>query len=399
MEDLHKIGENGLLGLIEEWVRVGNPVVGPLPKLKTLVGIGDDCASIELDDTNQLLISKDLLIENVHFRSHYMTPEALGYRALAVNISDIAAMGGMPTQALIGLGLPAETPLDFLKGLYRGILDTGNQYGVNIIGGDTVRTPGPIIICVTIVGFVENAYIIRRKGARAGDKIMVTGDLGGAGLGFEILEESNKEYCSTWGVLDKTREGGSERNNKRCIGRKQFGNRGIQILPNETCLSHNERPEGDKSLTGNRALYDMCEKFLHPVPRLKEARILAQNRLATSMIDLSDSLSQDIYHLCLSSNVGARIYKRQLPIASGVRKLLHELGKDPYQYALSSGEEYELLFTVKPEDVQRVEESFKDETGTSVCTIGEIISKQDGIVVIEEDNSIKNLKQSGFEHF
>ncbi len=377
---LNKIGEIGLLNLIEKWVDL--PYLSHSPflsefesKLKVRLGIGDDCASLSIDDHNQLLISVDLLIEDIHFRNAYFTPYQLGYRALAVNISDIAAMGGIPTQAVIGLAIPGEISIEFLEQFYSGMISMAKDYNIKIIGGDTVGSPGPFMISITILGIVENENLITRRGARPGDKIMVTGNLGTAMLGLEILEAGKGAFIPEKEALDEGRIA-DEQKKPRLTGKVK-----------------------KQKKIGKKKWEKIYSSFLCPIPRIKEARILAKNHFATSMIDLSDGLSRDIHNICRSSCVGARINKGYIPVAGEVKALLKEWGKDPYHYALSGGEDYELLFTVKHEDVDKVKYLIPYKTGVNVSEIGDILDKEEGIFTIEEDGSTKTLNQIGFEHF
>lgn len=343
------IGETGLLDLIEKCLKEGGMLRSPsLGPVKVILGFGDDCASFKIDRSYHILLSTDLLVEDVHFRKGYFSAFQLGYKALAVNISDIAVMGGMPTQALVGLAIPSVLDISFVEELYDGLIKTGEEYDISVIGGDTVGSPGPVMLSITILGAVEEGNMVTRKGAKPGNKIMVTGELGSAMLGLEIIEHQE-------GMGKK----GEEANDLRRT----------------------------------------CSRFIHPVPRIKEARAIAQRHLATSMIDLSDSLSQDLTHICRSSEVGARIKKKSLPIAPEVKKIIKKKGKDPFLYALTGGEDYEILFTVRPEDVELVKDLVLKETGTIVHEIGEICPAEDGIILIDETGDEKPLRPCGFNHF
>jgi len=338
-------GETALLALIERGLKgVPDPSPSSTP-IKVPVGFGDDAALLAIEEGFQVLVSTDLLIEDVHFRNCYVSPEQLGYKALAVNMSDIAAMGGTPSRALIGLALPPSTPISFVERLYEGMISTGKEYGVSIVGGDTVRSPGPVMLAITMIGAVEDANVLCRGGARPGERIMVTGELGGAMLGLELLETGDGKSNSAM----------------------------MQDIP--------------------------FTRFLHPVPRVREASIIARDHLATAMIDLSDSLSQDLIHLCKASHAGARIEKRLLPIDAAVLHFVSGKGTDPFRYALSGGEDYELLFTVRPEDVQQVIDRVHTETGTRVCDIGVMCPEDEGITLIDESGKESSLSPIGFEHF
>lgn len=350
MKNIANIGEAGILDLIEKRLqRLGVSSLGPVG---AILGFGDDCASFRVDKSFHILLSTDLLIEGVHFRKDYFSPYQLGYKALAVNISDIAAMGGIPEYALIGISIPSGLSISFVEELYDGLIKTGEEYGIRVIGGDTVGSTGPVMVSITILGAVEEGNMVTRKGAKHGNRIMITGELGSAMLGFEILEG--------WEGMGKEEKSDDESNDFRRI----------------------------------------CDRFIHPVPRIKEARVIAQKHLATSMIDLSDSLSQDLTHICRSSEVGARIKKGSLPIAPDVKKLVNARGKDPFLYALTGGEEYEILFTVRPEDVELTKGLVLKETGTFVYEIGEICPAVDGIMLIDEMTGDEEpMSHCGFNHF
>ncbi|MGA1794717.1 MAG: thiamine-phosphate kinase [bacterium] len=334
-------GEAALLALIEKGLK-GVPESLSRTPIRVPVGFGDDAALLAVEQGFQVLVTTDLLIEDVHFRKRYVSPEQLGYKALAVNMSDIAAMGGIPSRALIGLALPPSTPFSFVEGLYNGMIRTGREYGVGIIGGDTVRSPGPVVIAVTMIGAVQEANAITRSGASPGDRIMVTGELGGAMLGLELLEKGD-------------------------------GKGNIADGP--------------------------CTRFLHPIPRVREAGIMARDHLATAMIDLSDGLTQDLAHLCQASCTGARIEAGSVPIDSAVARLVSGKGADPLRYALSGGEDYEILFTVRPENAQFAIDRVRAETGTRVSDIGVICPEDEGIALIDDEGRESPLPPGGFEHF
>lgn len=361
-ESLKQIGEFGLLGHIEKWLKGASIPQSDVRRFPVVLGIGDDCAAISVDDDHLLLMSTDILVEGVHFNTAYFTPEELGRRALAVNMSDIAAMGGVPAQGLIGLALPRSTPLSFIEGLYKGLTDTGMQYGIQIVGGDTVLSPGEVMLSVSILGFVERDCIVTRKGAKPGDLIMVTGTLGGASMGLDILEEMEKSHATMR------------------PGQDELSNQGDRECRRSSCQ-------------------EIIDRFLVPMPRIKEGRAVAKNHLVTSMIDLSDSLSQTLYLLARSSDIGIKVNKPSIPITCKVRELIRQRSKEPHDYALAGGEDYELLFTIRAENEKRVRETLKNETGVQVTVIGEIVPKEEGILLADRNGSFSELVPTGFEHF
>ncbi|MFH1596068.1 MAG: thiamine-phosphate kinase [Pseudomonadota bacterium] len=264
---------------------------GPAPP-EVILGIGDDCAAISLDGSDYLLWTMDTLVEGVHFDLSYTPLEKLGWKALAVNLSDIAAMGGEPRYALLSLGWPPRRDRAGALTLADGLARAAREYGVAVIGGDTVASPGGLAVTLTLTGVVDAAQMLRRAGAQAGDLVYVTGTLGEAAAGLEILK------------------------------------RGVEM---------------DQEL--KEAL---IEAHLAPRPQLQAGRVLARQGLATALIDLSDGVATDLSHLCRASGVGARIRGAAVPISAGLAAAASLLGRDPLQLALTGGEDYQLLFTCPP---------------------------------------------------
>ncbi len=314
-----------------------------------LVGIGDDAAVINVGVTGRspLLVTTDSLIEDVHFRRDYQ-PEALGWKALVVNISDIAAMGGVPEHYLLSLGIPEGISVAYIDRFVRGMTEAAEEFGLSMIGGDTTSSPDKFYISVTVLGKgSENVFL--RKGARAGDVIFVTGTLGDSALGLKILEEQIRD--------------------------SKF------------------KIQGKKLKTQNSKLKTIIERHLRPTPRVKEGIQLAKIGMVTSMIDISDGLLCDLGHICEESKVGARVRIDELPLSQGFNTLSAKYGG--IELALSGGEDYELLFTVRSKDVK----SFMSMTeGTKYTPIGEVL-KERVVEVIGADGSRYLPKSSGYEHF
>jgi thiamine-monophosphate kinase len=272
-----------------------------------LTAIGDDCAVLPKDDKTDMVVTADLLVEDVDFRLEWTTPEFLGHKALAVSLSDIAAMGAVPKWAMLTLAVPeALWETDFLAQFFDGWTALAKQYSVDLVGGDISRSPGRFVIDSIACGEVDKGQAILRSGAKPGDAIFVSGSLGGAAGGLKILE----------------REGS--------IGKSGSAN--------------------------------LVERQLRPNPRIELGRCLVENSIANSMIDLSDGLSSDLHHICEASDVGAELDLRSIPVDED---LVHGFGNDEsLSLALNGGEDFELLFTVAKEKISMLENQDVTRIGT-----------------------------------
>lgn len=252
----------------------------------SLKKIGDDCAVLPKNETYDMLITSDLIVEDIDFRRSWMIPKFLGHKALAVSLSDIAAMGGKPLYSMLSIGIPEEVwQTDFVDEFYEGYLSLANNCGVELIGGDVSKTPDKIVIDSTVIGEVEKSKAILRSGAKIGDFIFVTGELGGASAGLNSLENKFKNFD------------------------------------------------------------ELKFKQLKPVPRIEEGQTLA--KLITSMIDISDGLSSDLRHICESSQVGAKIFADKIPLNKNLQNITKDFSEQ-LDFALNGGEDFELLFTINP---------------------------------------------------
>lgn len=323
--------------------------VASLSVTQSLVcGIGDDAAVFRSAAGKETVITADLLVENVDFRRTTTPPYLLGHKALAVSLSDIAAMGSRPLWSLVSVGVPDEVwQTDFVERLYDGLLDLANRYGVQLIGGDTSRTPDNIVIDSIVTGECSAGMSVMRSGAKPGDQIFVTGSLGAAAAGLRLIE------------------------------------RGAHLA---------EQNLGDDD---SQKLDDILLRQLRPEPRVGWGIVLGEERLATSMIDLSDGLSSDLNRLCEASGVGALIDSALLPIDTRVVELCGRRALDPLQLALHGGEDFELLFTLKPGDVSRLPRRVD---GVEITRVGEIVSASED-VRISEGSRIWELKPGGWKHF
>lgn len=313
-----------------------------------IVGIGDDAAIVRPSAATNTVVAADLLVEDIDFRRSTVPAVFLGHKALAVSLSDIAAMGARPRWSLTSLGLPEDIwQSDFTSNFYHGLFELAGRYDVQLIGGDTSRTPERIVIDSILVGECAIDGAIERSGATPGDQIFVTGSLGGSAAGLRLIERGAH------------------------LADQNLGTAETQVL-DQILLRH-----------------------LSPEARVGWGIVLGQERLATAMIDISDGLSSDLNHLCEESNTGALIESTLLPIDHQVVELCGRRALDPLQLALHGGEDFELLFTVKPKDVARLP---KRVDGVSLTCIGEIRPASDG-VKISEGTRVWELAPSGWKHF
>jgi thiamine-monophosphate kinase len=312
-------------------------------------GIGDDTAVIRTDLGKDTVVTTDLLIEDIDFKRDSTSPEMLGHKALSVSLSDIAAMGARARWGLVSIGLPPDVwESGFAERLYDGYLSLADRYGVELAGGDISRTTEKIAIDSILIGECDSGSAIMRRGATPGDQIFVTGFLGDAAAGLRLIERGVKVHAAS--------------------GPKRLEEHSIERL---------------------------LLRQLSPDPRVGWGLLLGEQQLASAMIDISDGLSSDLNHLCKESGVGAVIDAAAIPIDLVVREICGRRALDPLMLALHGGEDFELLFTVKPENVARLP---KKVDGISICQIGEIISESGKIRVVEKDR-VWDLKAGGFDHF
>lgn len=318
------------------------------PQASALVlGIGDDAAVIQPRPGFEMVVTTDLLVEDVDFRRE-LPARMLGQKALAISLSDIAAMGARPRWSFISLGLPEEVwESKFVDEFYEGFFSLANHYNVALAGGDVSRAPESIVIDSIVVGEVQRGRAVKRSGARPGDVVFVTGTLGGAAAGLRLIETGAQLQL--------------------------FGKREHELEAVDALL-----------------LSQMC-----PEPRVGWGRVLGEERLATAMIDISDGLSSDLRHLCHESGAGALIQSSALPLNQHAVELCGRRALDPLLLALHGGEDFELLFTVRPEAVGRLP---RQVDGVAITHIGVIIDEP-GSIRIAEGNRVWDLPPGGFEHF
>ena len=316
---------------------------GTAPAAGVTVGIGDDCAVLEPTPGRRLLATTDLLLEDVHFRRRYTEPADIGWKALAVNLSDVAAMGGRPRWALVALALPAETTLEQVEAFYEGARALGSRHEVAIVGGDTTASPRGWLVNVTLLG--EAATPLLRSGARPGDVIAVTGPLGRAAAGLAVLERPGA-------------------------------------------------PEGVDAA----ALAEVTAAHLRPRPRVIEGTWLGEVGQVTAMIDLSDGLATDLAHIGEESGVHCRVDIDLLPIDQSTRGVARALGADALAWATGGGEDYELLLTCQPQAFGRLREGLERATGTRLHAIGAVTAPGAGVTFVDARGHQVSAA-AGFEHF
>jgi thiamine-monophosphate kinase len=338
-----------------------------------LSGIGDDAALIRQFDGYETVITADLLVEDIDFRRSSTRARLLGHKALAVSLSDIAAMGARPRWAMLALGVPPRVwHSTFVDEFYEGFFRLADRHGVVLIGGDVSRTPEHIVIDSIVLGEAESGRAVRRKGARPGDHIFVTGALGGAAAGLRLLERGES--------LDENARG--ER-----LGDEARGERlDEQALPDEQ--ARRQRP--------SRAVLErLLLRQMLPIPRVEWGASLGQNALATAMIDLSDGLSSDLAHLCRESNVGARLEVQRIPVNPDVASICGRRARDPLMLALHGGEDFELLFTVHPHELRGLPGTIN---GVPATYIGDVTRERGRITLVEGAHEW-TLEPEGFQHF
>ena len=325
-----KLRELGEFGLIDR-------IAGQVPLAPgVLIGIGDDAAAVENTPGRCSLVTSDMLVEGIHFDLGLCDPESLGRKSLAVNLSDIAAMGGRPRYFLLSLALPRDLPMEFLDGFTRGLLSMAGEFDATLIGGDTCASGGGLVISITVMGEQVPGQVITRGGARPGDLIFVTGTLGDSALGLRLLRSG-------------VRTGSASR------------------------------------------------KHLDPFPRVREGLALADAGIPTAMIDVSDGLLADLGHILELSRVGARIDLNRVPLSESFLGHTFDPGEDPYLLPLAGGEDYELLFTAPPAKLDAAGELLT-RLGMRLSMVGEITADS-GLNVVATDGSPYLPAMSGYDHF
>ncbi len=303
--------------------------------------IGDDAAAFWSDPKRLTLVTTDLLVERVHFQRSAVSGFDLGYKALAVNLSDIAAMGGTAREAFVSIAIPEDCALEYLDAIYLGLRHLAGEFGVNILGGDTTASHQDLIINIALTGSVPEAEILCRDGARSGDLICSTGCLGDSRAGLHLILH---------GILRDT-------------------------------------PELEK----------LYQEHVRPRPHLREGRFLARQGGVSAAIDVSDGLSSDLQHLIDSGRTGARLQADQLPVSPELEWFGRRFGCDPIEFALAGGEDYALLFTLGADRAERVQKAYQQEFGQGFSIFGEIT--ESGEMELVSPSGTRSLRPSGWNHF
>lgn len=332
---ISELGEFGLIHELTKNIQLTNPT--------TVTGVGDDAAVMN-PDGNMVLTSTDMLVEGVHFDLAYVPLKHLGYKAAVVNFSDIYAMNGTPTQLFISLAVSNRFPVEAVEEIYEGILTACKHYNVDLVGGDTTSSTSGLVLSLTVNGLAKEDEIVYRFGAKVNDLIVVTGDLGGAYMGLQVLEREKQVFLVNPEMQP-------------------------ELAGNEYVLERQLKPEARKDIKDT----------------LKGLGIKP-----TAMIDLSDGLSSDLLHICKASGVGCRIYEDKLPIDPTVYNLCDEFSLNATTVVLSGGEDYELLFTVPIEHHQNIQQN------PHLTIIGHITEEKTGNYLITRADEAVELKARGW---
>jgi len=334
--ELSALGEFGLIDFLTKGIE--------LKHKSSVYGIGDDAAVLDAGK-KKILVSTDLLTEGVHFDLTFMPLKHLGYKAVVVNLSDIIAMNATPSQITVSIGMSNRFSVEAIAELYSGIKLACKNYNVDLIGGDTTSTAAGLVISITVIGFADEKEIVYRNGAKENDLVCVSGDLGAAYAGLMILEREKTVFEAN--------------------------------------------PEMQPELSGNDYI---LERHLKPEARIDVLKVLSDVKvLPTAMMDISDGLASEIKHICKQSNVGATLYEDKIPIDQTTWDSARSLNMDPTTYAMNGGEDYELLFTIKATDYDKVKNL------SDISVIGHITAASAGINLISKNNVSAPIEAQGWD--
>ena len=331
-----KLKEIGEFGFIERFKPLFNDLIQD-----NQIGIGDDCAIIPANETEDWVVTTDLLVEDVHFLREAITPRQLGYKALAVNLSDIAAMGGKPTGSFLSIAIPSSIDVEYLDEFMAGYHELSAKYGVPLLGGDTTKSLKHLTINVCAMGKCAKGKARRRSMAQTGDLICITGQLGDSAAGLKLLLKKSPKIAG----------------------------------------------------------YDyLLAKHHHPEPQIAEGMFLADISEVHAMMDISDGIASDLKHILKASRKAATIDVNKLPVSDILKNVAHTLDWNAEELAASGGEDYELLFTMAPEHVETIQKQFAEHFRKPLYVIGQIADGESIISWLKGDKEIE-LGQSGFNHF
>ena len=348
--EIAELGEFGLIRRLTEDIEIKNP--------ETHKGVGDDCAVLEYPAHRQILVTTDLLMEGVHFDLQYMPLRHLGYKSAMVNLSDIYAMNGHPKQMTVSLALSKRFTVEDLEQFYDGLRMACEKHGCDIVGGDTTSSLTGLAISITCIGEAETGKVVYRNGARPPDLVCVTGDLGAAYMGLQLLEREKSVY------------------NQQVREARQRGENPDTLPPFQPDFSGREY---------------LLERQLKPEARRDIIEALAKAQIVpTSMMDISDGLSSELHHLCSQSHTGCRIYEERIPLDYQTAVMAEELNMNVTTCALNGGEDYELVFTVPLTDHDRISAI------PGVKVVGHMTKPEEGLLLIGRDGSELPLKAQGW---
>jgi thiamine-monophosphate kinase len=338
LTNLNEYGEFGLIDLLTKDIKLKNK--------SSVFGVGDDAAIIDSGDRLQV-VSTDLLVEGIHFDIHYTPLRHLGYKAIAVNLSDIAAMNARPEQVLVSIAISSRYTVEAIQELYAGMKLCCERYGVDLVGGDTTSSVSGMFISVTVLGYAKKEQLVKRSTAGLKDLICVSGDLGGAYMGLLLLEREKEVFLKD--------------------------------------------PSNQPELEGKDYI---LERQLKPEPRLDVIDVLEKQKVVpTSMIDISDGLASEVLHLCKDSHKGCRLYEEKIPIDTQTYDMAIEFAITPSVAALNGGEDYELLFTVAQADYDKIKDCME------FSIIGYTTDESEGCSLITKDDKLIELKAQGWNAF
>ncbi len=329
------LGEFGLIDRLTRNIEYKNT--------STIKGVGDDAAVLDFTG-KQIVVTTDLLTEGVHFNLMYVPLKHLGFKSVAVNISDLAAMNATPQQITVSIAVSSKFSVEAIEEIYEGIYLACDKYGVDLVGGDTTSSLTGLTISITAIGTIEKGEATYRSGAKKNDLICVTGDLGGAYMGLNLLERENEVFK----VNPKIQP---------------------QLLGYDYILGRQLKPE---------ARIDMKKVF-------SDLKVKP-----TSMIDISDGLSSEIKHICKNSGVGAKIYEEKIPLDKETKRMGMELNMNPLVAALNGGEDYELLFTLPIEDIEKIRNH------PDITVIGHICDESEGVCLVTSGGSEIEITAQGW---
>jgi thiamine-monophosphate kinase len=332
-----ELGEFGLIDLLTKNIILRQP--------HTIRGVGDDAAVIDIGD-RYLLASKDLLLEGIHFDLTYQPLRHLGYKAVAVNLSDIYAMNGKPTHILVGIGISGKFTVEALEEIYEGMMLACKRYNVDFVGGDTTASTRGLVLSVTVLGTVEKEQVTYRGPALQNELLCVSGDLGGAYAGLLTLEREKADFIAN--------------------------------------------PHMQPNLEGSDYI---LERFLKPEPREDIVHLLRDLKIKpTAMIDISDGLASEVKHLCKHSDLGCTVYEDKIPIDQKTYDTARSFEMDPTTYAMNGGEDYELLFTIRQDDYEKIK------LHPDITVIGYMTDKNEGVNLVTKSGAIVEIKAQGWDH-